>query len=121
MEHKVWYERGLRFSCTRCGNCCRNHGDYARVYLSERDVDAIAAFLDLDRARFLREQCDEEDGWILLRLGEPQNAPIVAAGGRGMAWIWVLLSHTLVPVTREIASGTSEMDEKIETRSQRSC
>jgi hypothetical protein len=39
-----------------------------------------------------------------LVLGEPEEMPIVAAGGRGMSWIWVLVTHTLAPVTLAIES-----------------
>jgi hypothetical protein len=37
-----------------------------------------------------------------LALGEPLEMPIVAAGGPGMSWIWVLVAHTLAPVTLAI-------------------
>ena len=64
MLPKPWYGNGLRFECTRCGNCCRTHGEYAYVYLAERDLLAIAGFLGLARADFLARYCTEEDGWI---------------------------------------------------------
>ena len=48
-----WHADGLRFECTQCGNCCKNHGDYAFVYLSPSDVAAIAAYLKLCEADFL--------------------------------------------------------------------
>ena len=71
MTDKPWYSKGLRFSCTRCGNCCRNHGAYAYVYLAEADVSAIARHLELDRATFLSRYCQEEDGWVTLRMDTP--------------------------------------------------
>ncbi len=71
MAHNIWYHKGLRFSCTQCGNCCRNHGDYAYVYLADRDVEAIARHLGLAREAFLRRYCREEDGWVSLRMDEP--------------------------------------------------
>ena len=71
MSPKSWYHKGLRFQCTACGNCCRNHGDYAFVYLAEADVAAIAAHLGLERKRFLAEYCRKEDGWITLRMDQP--------------------------------------------------
>jgi Fe-S-cluster containining protein len=70
-EPKPWYHKGLRFSCTQCGNCCRNHGDYTYVYLAEADVLAIAGHLGLSRAAFLEAWCREEGGWIQLRMDEP--------------------------------------------------
>jgi Fe-S-cluster containining protein len=71
MSPKPWYHKGLRFECTGCGNCCRNHGDYSYVYLAEADVRAIAAHLGLERAAFLERYCQEEDGWISLRMDRP--------------------------------------------------
>lgn len=71
MSSKSWYAKGLRFSCTQCGNCCRNHGDYTYVYLAERDVEAIANHLGLPRRQFLERYCREEDGWVSLRMDAP--------------------------------------------------
>ena len=71
MSPKPWYHKGLRFKCTGCGNCCRNHGDYSYVYLAEADVRAISAHLGLEREAFLERYCLEEDGWISLRMDRP--------------------------------------------------
>lgn len=71
MNSKAWYGKGLRFSCTQCGNCCRNHGDYTYVYLAEHDVEAIARHLGLSRRRFLERYCSREDGWVTLRMDAP--------------------------------------------------
>ena len=35
-----WFEEGLRFSCTQCGNCCV--GDPGAVWLNEEEERAIA-------------------------------------------------------------------------------
>ena len=74
MSSKSWYSKGLRFECTGCGNCCRNHGDYAFVYLAEADVRAISAHLGLARDAFLKKHCEEVDGWITLRMDQPACA-----------------------------------------------
>ena len=71
MSHKPWYQNGLRFQCTTCGNCCRNHGEYAFVYLVDADVAAIAAHLGLERKVFLERFCQRVDGWITLRMDQP--------------------------------------------------
>ena len=71
MSTPSWYRDGLRFSCTQCGNCCKNHGKYTYVYLAEADVTAIAGHLGLSEADFLAEYCREEDGWVTLRMDEP--------------------------------------------------
>ncbi len=38
-----WYKDGLRFTCTRCGNCCT--GEPGFVWVDEKDVRALADFL----------------------------------------------------------------------------
>jgi len=64
-----WYESGLPFSCTACGNCCRSRGEYSHVYLREEEVAAIADHLGVDRVEFVRTQVVVEDGWITLLPG----------------------------------------------------
>ena len=64
-----WYESGLPFACTACGNCCRSRGEYSHVYLREEEVAAIADHLGVDRVEFVRTQVVVEDGWITLLPG----------------------------------------------------
>lgn len=71
---KPWYSKGLRFSCTACGNCCRNHGDYSYVYLATPDILAISAHLGLTPRSFVDEYCVVEDGWVTLRMDAPACA-----------------------------------------------
>jgi len=47
-----WYERGLRFSCTRCGNCCTGTPGY--VWVDEAERGAIATRLGLSVREFGR-------------------------------------------------------------------
>ncbi len=49
---RPWYDAGLRFGCTQCGNCCKSHGEYAYIYLMEPEVEAIAEHLGLDIETF---------------------------------------------------------------------
>lgn len=71
MTFKPFHANGLRFSCTRCGNCCRNHGAYTYVYLAESDVSAIARHLGMPEKAFLDAYCQSEDGWVSLRMDSP--------------------------------------------------
>jgi hypothetical protein len=71
MAPKPWYHKGLRFNCTQCGNCCRNHGEYAYVYLTEGDLRAIPAYLGLSRRVFRKRYCVREGGWTVLRMDQP--------------------------------------------------
>ena len=62
MSPKPWYHKGLSFECTQCGNCCRNHGDYQYVYLTELELKAIPAHLGLTRRAFIDAYCTKEPG-----------------------------------------------------------
>ena len=50
MDGAPWYADGLRFACTRCGNCCT--GEPGSVRVSAAEAEALAAFLRLDLADF---------------------------------------------------------------------
>jgi Fe-S-cluster containining protein len=45
-----WFEDGLRFRCTRCGQCCTGAPGF--VWVNDEEEDAIAAFLGEERGRF---------------------------------------------------------------------
>jgi len=47
-----WYREGLRFSCLACGACCTGGPGY--VWVSDEEIERIAAFLGLERAVFRR-------------------------------------------------------------------
>jgi hypothetical protein len=82
MESKPWYENGLRFSCTQCGECCRNHGGYTYVNLTEVELREIPEFLGLTRAEFLRRYCTKRPGFHpSLRMDEPA-CPFLGADNR---------------------------------------
>lgn len=39
-----WYQDGLRFECTQCGNCCTGSSGY--VWVNDEEIQAIAEYLD---------------------------------------------------------------------------
>ncbi len=49
MAESVWYEDGLRFRCTRCGNCCRGPG---YVWVNDEEIAALAKHLEMDVFKF---------------------------------------------------------------------
>jgi uncharacterized protein len=72
MSDKPWYAKGLRFQCQRCGNCCRNHGEYTYVSLTEVELREIPAFLGLTPAEFLARYCESAPGYLpTLRMDRP--------------------------------------------------
>jgi len=71
MSSKPWYHKGLKFGCTQCGNCCRNHGEYSFVYLTPPEVTAIAGWLGVSRKEFLARYCTREDGAVTIRTDSP--------------------------------------------------
>lgn len=77
MRSEFWYKRGLRFECKGCGECCKTHGEYAYVYVTNRDIAAICKHLKLLRDEFLDTFCGmDEDGWIHLAM-TTGNCPLL--------------------------------------------
>jgi len=50
-----FYADGLRFSCRRCSACCRHESGF--VFLSEKDVSALAAYTRMEYTDFVRAYC----------------------------------------------------------------
>ena len=55
MNDEAFFSAGLRFSCTRCSNCCRKESGY--VYLSENDLSRLADFFAMDYTSFIQTWC----------------------------------------------------------------
>jgi Fe-S-cluster containining protein len=47
-----WYDDGLRFSCTQCGNCCS--GEPGFTWINEDEITALAVRVGVDRVTFLK-------------------------------------------------------------------
>ena len=71
MRPKPWYKKGLRFQCQGSGRCCKNHGEYAYVYLMPEEVARIAEYLGLAVDAFEDRFCTVDDGWTILRMDRP--------------------------------------------------
>jgi Fe-S-cluster containining protein len=50
---EVWYAAGLRFTCTRCGECCRGPAP-GYVEVDEAQIERLAAHLELTPQAFTR-------------------------------------------------------------------
>jgi uncharacterized protein len=51
-ESLPWYQQGLKFKCTGCGDCCTGAPGY--VWLNGADIKLLAAETDLTVAEFER-------------------------------------------------------------------
>jgi Fe-S-cluster containining protein len=45
-----WYQAGLKFTCTQCGNCCTGAAGF--TWVSESEIAILAQRLGLDQAAF---------------------------------------------------------------------
>lgn len=68
-----WFDEGLRFTCTRCGNCCTGAPGFVSV--NEVEIGEIAAFRSQSVAEF-RRQCVHTVGSIV-SLVERRNGDCV--------------------------------------------
>ena len=50
-----FYEEGLRFECTKCGDCCRHEPGF--VFLSERDLLRMQSVLGQSRREIVDTHC----------------------------------------------------------------
>jgi Fe-S-cluster containining protein len=50
MNTHPWYQRGLKFQCTGCGDCCTGAPGY--VWINKAEIEVMAAHLKLDVAKF---------------------------------------------------------------------
>lgn len=52
MSEKLWYHKGLKFTCTQCGDCCSGAPGF--VWVVQEEIDGIAALMKLDSDEFER-------------------------------------------------------------------
>jgi Fe-S-cluster containining protein len=50
---QTWYQDGLRFQCTGCGDCCTGAPGY--VWVNQTEIDALAKRLGMSAAEFERQ------------------------------------------------------------------
>jgi len=81
-KKETFFDNGLQFECTGCGGCCITHGDYAYVYLTDRDINAARRHLKMSRIDFLNAYCrTDENGFIHLSMVE-NRCNFLEAGNR---------------------------------------
>jgi len=53
MEKIPWFQEGLRFECTQCGNCCTGSPGY--VWVNREEIQRLADCLGLSLSEFHRQ------------------------------------------------------------------
>lgn len=76
---RVWYERGLRFTCTQCNGCCGGAPGY--VWVEPDEIDRIATFLGISVPDFSRRYCRKV--WWRVSLKEMPDGDCVFLGPGG--------------------------------------
>jgi Fe-S-cluster containining protein len=73
------------FVCTQCGDCCKGYGG---TYVTSKEIDAIAAFIGVERDCFIGRYCQISGGRPLLAQGE---------NGYCLFWDTVCTIHPVKP------------------------
>ena len=77
-----YMQQALRFSCTRCGQCCATAGEYY-VYLNDEESERIRVSLQLSRGWFRRRYLRRlDDGDQVLASGTDKRCIFLDAEGK---------------------------------------
>lgn len=63
--NQPWYEKGLYFGCTGCGECCTGAPGF--VWISQKEIKKISEFLGIPEQEFLRKYTRKVNGKISLK------------------------------------------------------
>jgi uncharacterized protein len=76
-----FYAKGLHFSCTSCGECCRaRNGKPSWVYVTLDERHRLARHLKVTTSAFTRRFCEKTHGFYHLR--NPTNDCVFLDGAR---------------------------------------
>lgn len=50
MSEQPWYQDGLRFKCTQCGDCCTGAPGY--VWVNKEEIEALASEMKMEVEQF---------------------------------------------------------------------
>ena len=64
-ENERWYDQGLNFTCTQCGNCCT--GGPGFVWISKDEIVRLAEFLGITPEEMVERYCRKFDGSFSLK------------------------------------------------------
>ncbi|HMP08127.1 MAG TPA: YkgJ family cysteine cluster protein [Lacipirellulaceae bacterium] len=72
-----WYSAGLKFACTRCGDCCTKEG---YVFVNRDERNALAKKLKLSRMEFERAFTHRLGRLTVLKINEDESCIFYKAG-----------------------------------------
>lgn len=75
-----WFEKGLKFECTKCGKCCR--GEPGHVWVSGAEMVSIAGFLGMS-LDVLEFECSRKVGARIGLLEKPNGDCVFWENGIG--------------------------------------
>jgi uncharacterized protein len=78
-QDPVWYQKGLPFKCTQCGQCCTGSPGY--VWVQENEIEEMAACLNITKEQFIRKYT-RRIGNNLSLLEHPKNYDCVFLEGK---------------------------------------
>jgi len=70
-KNPMWYEQGLRFECTGCGNCCT--GAPGVIWISDEEIRRAAEHLKISVDQFVKQYCHSLDGRVSLKEKSPNS------------------------------------------------
>jgi Fe-S-cluster containining protein len=65
MTEDPWYQEGLRFKCTGCGDCCTGSPGY--VWIDEKEIAEMAEFLNISEEEFVKKYTRRIRGSLSLK------------------------------------------------------
>ncbi len=78
-EENVWYQQGLPFKCTECGQCCTGSPGY--VWVNSAEIAQISSYLGISEEEFVRKYT-RRVGHYLALLEHPKNYDCVFLQGK---------------------------------------
>ena len=65
----VWFAKGLKFRCTKCGKCCT--GFPGHVWISKKEIAVMSHYLKIDEKTFCKKFTRNINGYISLKENLP--------------------------------------------------
>jgi uncharacterized protein len=81
MADKPWYQAGLKFTCTQCGNCCTGAPGY--TWVNDSEIAAFAKKFGVDEGTFRTKYTRKVPGRGVTLKEKPNNDCVFFERGTG--------------------------------------